>query len=62
MESEFTNENLSRYPTETHELIVQYLKSMNEKEKIAYKIAKNHLGTSFNIIKSIGYIEWKSKK
>lgn len=62
MESECTNENLSRYPTETHELILQYLESMNEKEKIAYKIAKNHLGTSFNIIKSIGYIEWKSKK
>lgn len=54
-------ESLSEYPEETRELILRYLASMNEKEKIAYKIAKDHLGTSFNIVKSIGYIEWKAK-
>uniref|UniRef100_A0A6C0LDM1 Uncharacterized protein n=1 Tax=viral metagenome TaxID=1070528 RepID=A0A6C0LDM1_9ZZZZ len=43
-------------------LVAEYLTSMNEKEKIAYLIAKDHLGTSFNIVKSIGYLEWLSKR
>ena len=33
----------------------EYIASMSEKEKIAYLIAKEHLGTSFDIQKSIGY-------
>ena len=35
-----------------------YIAQMNSKEKIAYQIAKDHLGTSFNLKKSIGYKEW----
>ena len=30
-------------------------------EKIALEIAKNQLESSFNIEKSIGFLEWKSK-
>jgi len=37
----------------------KYLESLNEKEKKAYEIAKNHLGTSFHLIKSNGFIKWK---
>ena len=33
----------------------EYIASMSEKERIAYLIAKKHLGTSFDIQKSIGY-------
>ena len=33
----------------------EYIASMSEKEKIAYLIAKEHLGTSFDIQNSIGY-------
>lgn len=33
----------------------EYIASMSEKKKIAYLIAKEHLGTSFDIQKSIGY-------
>ena len=39
--------------------ILNYIKSMNERDTKAYKIAFNHLGTSFNICKSNGYKEWK---
>ena len=39
--------------------IEQYLKSLNEQERKTLKIAKDHLGTSFNIKKSIGYLNWK---
>ena len=41
--------------------IYSYLKSMDERSKQAYLIAKDHLGTSFNICKSNGYKEWKKK-
>lgn len=54
-------ESFAECSEETRELILRYLASMNKKEKIAYEIAKDHLGTSFNIVKSIGYIEWKAK-
>ena len=43
-------------------LVEEYVAVMNKKEKIAYLIAKDHLGTSFNIVKSIGYLEWLSKR
>ena len=42
--------------------ILDYIKSMDERDKKAYKIAFNHLGTSFNICKSNGYKEWKKSQ
>ena len=42
--------------------IEQYLKSLNEQERKTLEIAKDHLGTSFNIRRSIGYITWKTNK
>ena len=44
------------------ETINKYLASLNEIEKIALKIAKEDLGSSFNIEKSIGYISWLVKQ
>jgi len=38
-----------------------YVNSMDEKEQIAYKIAKEHLGSSFNLEKSIGFQKWLKK-
>lgn len=35
-----------------------YIKQMNDKQRIAYEIAKKQLGSSFNIQKSIGYITY----
>jgi len=41
--------------------VISYLKSMDERQLKAYLIAKEHLGSSFNIFKSNGFKEWKSK-
>ena len=42
--------------------VYNYLIQMTEPQKKAYIIAKDHLGTSFNILKSNGFSEWKNKK
>jgi len=41
--------------------IIEYLKQLNPIEKKAYTIGIQHLGSSFNLIKSNGYINWKKK-
>lgn len=41
--------------------VYNYLIQMTEPQKKAYIIAKDHLGTSFNILKSNGFFEWKKK-
>ena len=42
--------------------IEEYLKSLTLQEKKTLEIAKDHLGSSFNIKKSIGYITWINNK
>ena len=44
------------------ELIQQYICSLSKEEKQTMEIAKSHLGTSFNIKRSIGYLNWKSSQ
>ena len=36
----------------------QYIESLSEKELQAYLIAKSHLGSSFSLEKSLGFIKW----
>lgn len=45
--------------TMSNDEIETYLNSLNELEKKTLDIAKSHLGTSFNVKKSIGFIQWK---
>ena len=42
-------------------LLEKYVESLSEKELKAYHIAKSHLGTSFSLEKSRGFIDWKNK-
>ena len=42
---------------ELHNLITAYLANMSEKELKAYHIAKDHLSDSFQLEKSIGFLE-----
>jgi hypothetical protein len=42
--------------------LYNYLHSLDEKDKIALAIAKEHLGTSFNIERSNGFAEWQKKQ
>ena len=39
-----------------------YLKTLTPKEFKAYLIAKDHLGMSFDISRSIGFLKWLSKR
>ena len=43
---------------ETKPSIQQYLAQLDDIQKKAHDIAKQHLGTSYNIAKSNGYMEW----
>ena len=40
----------------------KYLQQLNEQEKHVLEIAKDHLGDSFDIERSIGYNEWVKKQ
>lgn len=40
--------------------ITRYMSQFNEQQLKAFTLAKNHLGSSFNIYKSNGFIEWKN--
>lgn len=42
-------------------LLQMYLDTLDEKEKMAYNIAKTHLGSSFSLEKSNGFVEWRKK-
>ena len=37
----------------------QYIQTLDEKELKAYHIARDHLGMSFHLDKSNGYLNWK---
>ena len=50
-----------KIPTK-EELHMLYISQMSIQERKAYEIAKEHLETSFNIEKSIGFLEWKKTK
>lgn len=52
-------ESVLKLPLEKQREVYNYLIQMNEYQKKAYLIAKDHLGTSFNILKSNGFFEWK---
>jgi hypothetical protein len=54
--------NFTNLPNDVQESINDYLSQLDEKERKAYCIAYSHLGSSFSIQKSIGYLKWKSAK
>jgi len=39
--------------------IQKYMESLTEKERVALEIAKDHLESSFDMERSVGYIEFK---
>jgi hypothetical protein len=59
MNSELLPENFDKYDKELQDSIKNYLNQLDNIEKKAYIIGKKHLGTSYNIIKSNGYINWQ---
>ena len=47
-----------KYDKTIQESIIKYLKHLDKIERQAYTIGKAHLGSSFNIVKSNGFIDW----
>ena len=47
-----------KYEPEVQETLIKYLKQLDNIERQAYTIGKSHLGSSFNVLKSNGYIDW----
>ena len=45
----------------TEKLIKAYINQLNDQEKLVLKIAIEHLESSFDIQKSIGFQKWLSK-
>jgi hypothetical protein len=39
-----------------------YLQSLTEKERKGYEIAKSHLSDSFDLSKSLGFLQWKKNQ
>ena len=53
--------SFEKYDDITKESLINYLKHLDVIERQAYTIGKAHLGSSFNVLKSNGYIDWKKK-
>jgi hypothetical protein len=51
-------ESILTLSSEKQHLVYLYLEQLNDFDRKAYSIAKNHLGTSFDILRSNGYISW----
>ena len=43
------------------DLSTMYIQQLNKQELLVYNIAKEHLGSSFNMRESIGFQQWKKK-
>ena len=56
MESSKSDTTASQYTIE--QTVQMYLDSLSPKERKAYEIAVNHLGSSFSLVKSLGYIKY----
>ena len=52
------DDNIFTHSLETQELIYSYLSGLNDIEIKAISIADSHIGSSFNILKSSGYMSW----
>jgi hypothetical protein len=64
--SKHTLENTVNNPTIECEnpndvsLAEMYINSLSPKEKKAYLIARDHLGMSFTLKKSVGFLQWRN--
>jgi hypothetical protein len=52
-------DQFNNYDETMQDSVIKYLKQLDPIEKKAYTIGKSHLGSSFNVVKSNGYINWK---
>ena len=46
---------------QTNPLVAQYIATLTEKEYKSYLLAKDHMGSLFNMEKSNGFLAWRKK-
>ena len=51
-------DNYDQLGADTQVLVTEYINHLSKIEKKAYMIARDHLGSSFNLIKSNGFNDW----
>ena len=61
MDSQTISTKLQRDVSAEQTYLDTYVKTFDEKELKAYNIAVEHLGMSFQLEKSIGYLTWKKE-
>jgi hypothetical protein len=54
--------SIKTYPVEKQREIYEYLSGLDEINRKGYDIAFDHLGTSFNIVRSNGFKQWLAEK
>lgn len=59
METMETSDNIQE-TIKLNKLVERYLNLLSDQERKTMEIAKSHLGTSFNIKKSVGFLKWRS--
>lgn len=67
MQSTNTYNREQDFPTDVYdealaERIHEYLTHLNDTQLKAYRIAKRHLGSSFNLVKSNGFVCWMKER
>lgn len=50
------------YPAEKQREILEYLQELDDIHRKAYEIALHHLESSFDILRSNGFQEWKQSR
>ena len=55
-------DNYAMLDAYTQALVTEYLTELSDIETKAYLIAKAHLGSSFNLVKSNGFNDWAKER
>ena len=55
-------EAVKNYSPEKRQEVMDYLSEMDEQHRRAYEIAVNHLESSFDIVRSNGFQDWKKSR
>ena len=58
----YLEKNISRYDEETYDMVIEYISGLDWYDIMALKISIQMLKSSFDLIKSNGFIEWKNEK
>ena len=53
------DERVGRHPENIQKQVLDFLKTLNAPQKIAYHVAFDQLNTAFDIIKTHGFLKWK---